>query len=223
MSEQGRSLAEILAPLMEEVARRQADNELNSAWTRFKKVTGRLFEYEIARIEQLIEQPNRYSVKEWEKVRTGFEWTARKFTNLVERMEEARPLTKIDDTHEVKVKGNAEDVVTEQSNNKGGRRKLTESQVSQIKSLVNAGELSLEEIAKQFGVSPAEISGIKNERYWPLVEPRIVGRLDRYQTKLESRMEMFCYQRDSRNSRHHNHRRLNYERPRQRRELQTTS
>ena len=44
MSEQGRSLAEILAPLMEEVARRQADNELNSAWTRFKKVTGRLFD-----------------------------------------------------------------------------------------------------------------------------------------------------------------------------------
>ena len=103
-------------------------------------------------------------------------------------MEEARPLTKIDDTHEVKVKGNAEDVVTEKSNNKGGRRKLTESQVSQIKSLVNAGKLSLEEIAQQFGVSPAEISGIKNERYWPLVEPRIVGRLDRYQTKLKRRM-----------------------------------
>ena len=183
MSEEDRLLAEVLRPLMEEVARRQADHELNSAWARFKKVTGRLFEYEIARIEQLIEQPDRYSVKEWEKVRTGFEWTARKFTNLVERMEEARPLTKIDDTHEVEVEGNAEDVVAEKSSNKAGRRKLTESQVSQIKTLVNAGELSLEEIAKQFGVSPAEISGIKNERYWPLVEPRINGRLDRYEAK----------------------------------------
>jgi hypothetical protein len=185
MSEQARSLAEILEPLMEEVARRAADNELDSARARFKKVIERLFEYEVARIVKLIEEPGRYSVREWEKVRTYFEWIARRFANLVQRMEEARPLTKIDDTDP---ESNAEAAVAAQSNNKGGRRKLIESQVSQIKSLVNAGELGLEEIAKQFCVTPAEISGIKNERYWPLVEPRIVGRLDRYQTKLKRRM-----------------------------------
>jgi hypothetical protein len=148
-------------------------------------VIERLFEYEVARIVKLIEQPGRYSIREWEKVRTYFEWTARRFSNLVEQMEQARPLTRIDDTDP---ESNAEAGVAAQNNNKGGRRKLIESQVSQIKSLVNAGELSLEEIAKQFDVSPAEISGIKNERYWPLVEPRIVGRLDRYQTKLKRRM-----------------------------------
>ena len=96
----------------------------------------------------------------------------------MDQMEQARPLTTIDDTP-------VKDVVLKPG---GGKPKLTESQVSQIKTLVNAGELSLEEIAKQFGVSPAEISGIKNERYWPLVEPRISGRLNRYQTKLKRRM-----------------------------------
>jgi hypothetical protein len=178
-------LADFIKQVGPEALMRAADNELDYARARFKRSVERLFEREVARIAKLIEEPGRYSVREWEKVRTYFEWIARRFTNLVQRMEEARPLTKIDDTDP---ESNAEAAVAAQSNDKGGRRKLIESQVSQIKTLVNAGELSLEEIAKQFCVTPAEISGIKNERYWPLVEPRIVGRLDRYQTKLKRRM-----------------------------------
>jgi len=179
------SLADFIKRVKPQADRRAADNELDYARARFKRVIERLFEYEVARIVKLIEEPARYSVKEWEKVRTDLEWIARRFSNLVQRMEEARPLTKIDDA-----KSNVEDAVAAKSNNKG-RRKLTESQVSQIKSLVNAGELGLEKIAAQFGVSPAEISGIKNERYWPLVEPRISGRLNRYEanvTKIKRRI-----------------------------------
>jgi hypothetical protein len=171
-------LADFIKQVGPEAKRRAADNELDYARARFKRSVERLFEREVARIVKLIEEPSRYSTREWEKVRTYFEWIARRFTNLVEQMEQARPLTTIDDTP-------VKDAVLKPG---GGKPKLTESEVSQIKTLVNAGELSLEEIAKQFDVSPAEISGIKNERYWPLVEPRIVGRLDRYQTKLKRRM-----------------------------------
>jgi len=171
-------LADFIKQVGPEALMRAADNELDYARARFKRSVERLFEREVARIVKLIEEPGRYSVREWEKVRTYFEWIARRFTNLVEQMEQARPLTTIDDTP-------VKDAVLKPG---GGKPKLTESEVSQIKALVNAGELSLEEIAKQFDVSPAEISGIKNERYWPLVEPRIVGRLDRYQTKLKRRM-----------------------------------
>ena len=172
------SLAEFIKRVKPRADRRAADNELDYARARFKRVVERLFEYEVARIVKLIEEPGRYSVREWEKVRTNLERTAKRFMNLVEQMEQARPLTTIDDTP-------AKDAVLKPG---GGKPKLTVIEVSQIKSLVNAGELSLEEIAKQFCVTPAEISGIKNERYWPLVEPRIVGRLDRYQTKLKRRM-----------------------------------
>ena len=171
-------LADFIKQVGPQALRRAADNELDYARARFKRSVERLFEREVARIVKLIEEPGRYSVREWEKVRTNLEWTAKRFMNLVEQMEQARPLTTIDDTP-------VKDAVLKPG---GGKPKLTESEVSQIKTLVNAGELSFEEIAKQFDVSPAEISGIKNERYWPLVEPRIVGRLDRYQTKLKRRM-----------------------------------
>ena len=183
MSERQQSAVdEITKELKRKGERRQADNELDYARDRFKKTIKRLFEYEIARIEKLIEKPNRYSVREWEKVRTDLEWIARRFMNLVERMEEVRPLTKIDDTSKAEAEG--EDAVPAKSHGKGGRRKLIESQVSQIKSLVNAGELGLEEIAARFDISPAEVSGIKNERFWDWVEPRIRDRLNRYETKI---------------------------------------
>jgi hypothetical protein len=168
--ERGRLATEFIKSVGPEAKRRAADNELDYARARFKRSVERLFEREVAKIVKLIDEPSRYSVREWEKVRTYFEWIARKFANLVEQMEQARPLTIVDDTP-------AKDAVLKPG---GGKPKLTESEVSQIKTLVNAAELRLEEIAKQFDVSPAEISGIKNERYWPLVEPRIVGRLDRY-------------------------------------------
>jgi hypothetical protein len=58
---------------------------------------------------------------------------------------------------------------------------LSRADISQIKTLINAGELSLDEIAAKFDVSPAQVSAIKNERSWPEVAPRINSRLDRYE------------------------------------------
>jgi predicted transcriptional regulator len=169
-------LADFIKQVGPEALRRAADNELDYARARFKRSVERLFEREVARIAKLIEEPGRYSVKEWEKVRTYFEWIARRFKNLVEQMEQARPLTTIDDTP-------VKDAVLKPG---GGKPKLTESEVSHIKTLVNERKLSLEEIAAQFNISPAEVSAIKNERTWPEVEPRIVGRLDRYEAKGEA-------------------------------------
>ena len=166
-------LADFIKEVGPEALMRAADNELDYARVRFKRSVERLFEREVARIAKLIEEPGRYSVREWEKVRTYFEWIARKFANLVEQMEQARPLTTIDDTP-------VKDAVLKPG---GGKPKLTVSEVSQIKTLVNAGELRLEEIAAQFKLSPAEVSAIKNERVWPEVVPRIVGRLDRHEAK----------------------------------------
>jgi hypothetical protein len=48
-------------------------------------------------IRALIEKPERYSTKKWEKVRTDLEWMARRLTLLIERMDELRPLTMIED------------------------------------------------------------------------------------------------------------------------------
>jgi hypothetical protein len=93
-----RSAAELLGPLIKKVSKQSADNELEYARAKLKKAIERLFEYEVARIGQLIEEPARYSVKEWERVMTEFECIARRFLGLRERMEEARPLTMIDDT-----------------------------------------------------------------------------------------------------------------------------
>ena len=165
-------LAEFIKRVGPQARMRAADNELDYARARFKRSVERLFEREVARIVKLIEEPGRYSVWEWEKVRTYFEWIARKFANLVEQMEQARPTT-IDDTP-------VKDAVLKPG---GGKPKLTESEVSQIKTLINERKLSLEEIAAQFKLSPAEVSAIKNERVWPEVVPRIVGRLDRHEAK----------------------------------------
>ena len=164
-------LADFIKRVGPQVRMRAADNELDYARARFKRTVKRLFEREVARIVKLIEEAGRYSVRQWEKVRTDLEWIARRFTNLVEQMEQARPLTRIDDTP-------VKDAVLKPG---GGKPKLTESEVGQIKTLVNAGELSLEEIAARFDVSAAQVSAIKNERAWPEVEPRISGRLDRYE------------------------------------------
>ena len=93
-------------------------------------------------------------------------------------MEEARPLTRITDDE-------PKEVVLRRGS---GKHKLSRADISQIKTLINAGELSLDEIAARFDVSPAQVSAIKNERSWPEVEPRINGRLDRYERKMVRRM-----------------------------------
>jgi hypothetical protein len=92
-----RSVDEILGPLMQKASERDADLKLEYARARLRKAIGQLFEYEVARIQQLIAEPGRYSVKEWEKVMTDIEWIARRFMDLREQMEEARPLTRITD------------------------------------------------------------------------------------------------------------------------------
>jgi hypothetical protein len=166
-----RSLDEILGPLMQKASERDADLKLDYARARLKKAIEQVFKDEVARIQQLIAEPGRYSVKEWEKVMSDIEWTARRFMSLREQMEEARPLTRIDDT-------DPKEAVLRVG---GGKPKLSTGEVSQIKTLINAGELSLEEIAAKFDVSPAQVSAIKNERSWPEVEPRISSRLDRYE------------------------------------------
>lgn len=163
-------LAEMVRPFKPIADMRAADNELDYARARLKKTIEHVFETDVARVEQLIAEPARYSVKEWERVMTDIEWIARRFMGLMERMAEARPLTIIDDKE-------PKEVVLRPG---GGKRKLSTGEVSEIKTLINAGELSLEEIASKFEVSPAQVSAIKNERSWPLVKPRINGRLDRY-------------------------------------------
>ena len=71
-------LADFIKQLGPEALMRAADNELDYARVRFKRSVERLFEREVARIAKLIEEPGRYSVREWEKVRTYFEWIARR-------------------------------------------------------------------------------------------------------------------------------------------------
>ena len=51
----------------------------------------------IGAIKELIETPEMYSEKQWEKVRTSLEWMARNLRDVVERMEELRPLTMVED------------------------------------------------------------------------------------------------------------------------------
>lgn len=83
------------------------------------------------------------------------------------------------DTHQ----GNVEDAIakgrfrfiTPRSENSA---KLTKVKVSEIKALINAGR-SGREIATLYDTSPANVSKIKNEENWPLVEPRIVGQIIR--------------------------------------------
>jgi hypothetical protein len=163
-------LAEVIGPLLQ----KGADRTFDYARVRFKKAVEKLFEFEVARLERFIAEPSKFSTKEWERVRTDIEWTARRFMALVERMEE-RPLTRITDAEpkEVHLRRGT------------GKHKLSRADISEIKTLINAGELSLEEIAERFEVSPAQVSAIKNERCWPEVEPRINRRLDRYERKME--------------------------------------
>ena len=60
-------LAEFIKRVGPEAKRRAADNELDYARARFKRSVERLFEREVARIAKLIEEPGRYSVREWER------------------------------------------------------------------------------------------------------------------------------------------------------------
>jgi hypothetical protein len=165
------SVAELVGPLAQKAKEQEADNELDYARARLRKATDRVCDFEAARLQQLIAEPKRYSVRQWERVMTDVEWIARRFTALRERMEEARPLTRIDGTE-------PKEAVLRRGS---GKHKLSRAEISEIKTLINAGELSLEEIAAKFDVSPAQVSAIKNERSWPEVEPRIRGRLDRYE------------------------------------------
>jgi len=45
----------------------------------------------------LIEEPERYSSKQWEKTITDFQWTARRIACVAETMEGLRPLVRVDD------------------------------------------------------------------------------------------------------------------------------
>ena len=77
-----------------------ADNTLNFARTRFKKVMTRAFENEVAKVMALIKEPDRFSGKEWEKLITDFQWAGRRLACVAETMEELRPLVRIDDAED---------------------------------------------------------------------------------------------------------------------------
>jgi hypothetical protein len=163
-------LDEIVGPLNQKAIEKEADRALDYARVKLKKAIKRLFEYEVVRVQKLIEEPSRFSGREWERVITDIEWTAKRFADLAERMKEARPLTRItdDEPREVMLRPG------------GGKAKLTAGDVNRIKVLINEGKFSLEQIAELFDISPQQVSMIKNERSWPEIEPRINGRLDRY-------------------------------------------
>lgn len=61
--------------------------------------------------------------------------------------------------------------------------KLTEAQVSQIKTMLNDG-VSYKEIAMQFTISPSLVQTIKVEKIWYWVEPRITNLLPDWEPKL---------------------------------------
>jgi hypothetical protein len=90
-------LADFVKRVKPQADRKDADNQLAYARGRLKKVIGRIFENEVGRLQELIAEPERYSAREWERVITDLEWTARRFLKVGERMDEARPLTMIDD------------------------------------------------------------------------------------------------------------------------------
>ena len=90
-------LADFIKKFGPQAQRRAADQALDRARGRLKKGINRLFENEIGKLRELTAEPDRYSVKEWEKVITDLEWIARRFLGVAERMEETRPLTVIDD------------------------------------------------------------------------------------------------------------------------------
>jgi hypothetical protein len=51
----------------------------------------------IAQIEILIADPNRYSVKGWENLVIEAKWNLSRLTDVVERIEQTRPLIRIED------------------------------------------------------------------------------------------------------------------------------
>jgi hypothetical protein len=154
-----------LKPLADQ---REANNKLRSARERFKKVIERLLTTEVERITILAEEAERYSAREWDKLISEIEWAAKRLTEVADRMKELRPLTEIDDPP-------ADKIEIEKQRRRTG--KLSGNEISEIKRLINGGERSLDEIAAEFDISPGQVSAIKNERVWPLVEPRIAGRV----------------------------------------------
>jgi hypothetical protein len=86
------SLAEIVEQIKPQAEQAERRFALQSALAKL----GGLGKH-IATIKALIENPEYYSDKQWEKVLTSLEWLARRLTDVVERMEELRPLAMIDD------------------------------------------------------------------------------------------------------------------------------
>jgi hypothetical protein len=91
-------LADFIKRNAPKAQRKAANQELDRARGRLKTVINRAFENEIGKLKELIQEPDRYSVKEWEKVITDLEWTARRFLGVAERMEDLRPLVMVDNT-----------------------------------------------------------------------------------------------------------------------------
>jgi hypothetical protein len=96
-------LTELVNRLRRETEQEAADNELERARGRLRKAIDRLFANEIAQIEILIGKPERYSVKGWENLVIEAQWTLSRLRNVVERVNEIRPLIKIDDSENGKV------------------------------------------------------------------------------------------------------------------------
>jgi hypothetical protein len=93
-------LADFIREVDPQHKKQVADNAINFARMRFKKVMERIFENEVAKVKALIQEPARCSGKEWEKLMTDFEWAARRLACVAETMEELRPLVRIDDAED---------------------------------------------------------------------------------------------------------------------------
>jgi hypothetical protein len=96
-------LTEIVNRLKPQIAQQAADNELERARGRLRKAVDRLFANEIAQIEILIGEPERYSVKGWENLVIEAQWTLSRLRTVVDRINEVRPLIKIEDSENGKV------------------------------------------------------------------------------------------------------------------------
>jgi transcriptional regulator of heat shock response len=90
-------LTELVNQLKPQIEQKEADKELDKARARLRKAIDRLFANEIAQIEALIAEPNRYSVKGWENLVIEAKWNLSRLRTVVERIEEVRPLIKIED------------------------------------------------------------------------------------------------------------------------------
>ena len=73
------------------------------------------------------------------------------------------------------VADNSQDMLNKGRSSRGERHhsaKLTEDQVSRIKTMLAEGRLYISEIAREFGVTPSTIQGIKQGKSWRRVAAR---------------------------------------------------